>query len=148
LTRDCRRNHAWATNNLGLLYRDGLGAPQNKDKAYEYFQKAAGQHNPWAYLNLADAAFSRSEKQAANKGIEWLEEGGRNQCTLCLIEQAAIYHSGAYGVAPDSGRTLSLLNKAAALGDTQATLIIAELHLVGDGVPLAHCSHRPTGYPA
>jgi TPR repeat protein len=55
--------------------------------------------------------------------------------TLCLIEQAAIYHSGAYGVARDSGKTLSLLNKAAALGDTQATLIIAELHLVGDGVP-------------
>jgi uncharacterized protein len=67
--------------------------------------------------------------------MEWLEEGGKNQCTMCLIEQAAIYHSGAYGVARDSGKTLSLLNKAAALGDTQATLIIAELHLVGDGVP-------------
>ena len=128
-------NHAWATNNLGLLYREGLGAPQNKDKAYEYFQKAADQHNPWAYLNLADAVFSKAEKDAANKGMEWLEEGGKNQCTLCLIEQAAIYHSGAYGVARDSGKTLSLLNKAAALGDTQATLIIAELHLVGDGVP-------------
>src|ERR1700722_9552679 len=128
-------NHAWATNNLGLLYRDGLGAPQNKDKALEYFQKAAGQHNPWAYLNLADAAFGEGNKRAANKGIEWLEEGGKNQCTLCLIEHAAIYHSGAYGVARDSGKTLSLLNKAAALGDTQATLILAELHLVGDGVP-------------
>jgi hypothetical protein len=55
-------NHAWATNNLGLLYREGLGSPQNKDKAYGYFQKAAGQHNPGAYLNLADAAFSRTEK--------------------------------------------------------------------------------------
>jgi TPR repeat protein/membrane associated rhomboid family serine protease len=128
-------NHAWATNNLGLLYRDGLGVPRNKDKAYGYFQKAAGQHNPWAYLNLADAAFSGGEKNAENKGIEWLEEGGRNQCTMCLIEQAAIYHSGAYGVARDSAKTLSLLDKAAALGDTQATLIIAELHIVGDGVP-------------
>jgi membrane associated rhomboid family serine protease/TPR repeat protein len=128
-------NHAWATNNLGLLYRDGLGMPQNKDMAYEYFQKAAGQHNPWAYLNLADTAFSSGGKNAANKGIEWLEEGGRNQCTLCLIEQAAIYHSGGYGMARDSGKTLSLLNKAAALGDTQATLIVAELHLIGDGVP-------------
>jgi TPR repeat protein len=128
-------NHAWATNNLGLLYRDGLGAPRSKDKALEYFKKAADQHNPWAYLNLADAAFSGSEKNTAHTGIEWLEEGGRNQCTMCLIEQAAIYHSGAYGVARDSARALSLLNKAAALGDTQATLIIAELHLVGDGVP-------------
>jgi len=128
-------NHAWATNNLGLLYQNGLGMPRDKDKAYEYFKKAAGQHDPWAYLNLADAAFSSSEKDAANKGIEWLEEGGRNQCTMCLIEQAAIYHSGAYGVTRDSGKTLSLLNKAAALGDPQATLIIAELHIVGDGVP-------------
>gem|GEM_PF-1633492 len=128
-------NHAWATNNLGLLYRDGLGVPQNKDKADEYFQKAAGQHSPWAYLNLAESAFSSREKSAVTKGIAWLEEGGKNQCTLCLIEQAAIYHSGAYGVVPDSGKTLSLLNKAAALGDKQATLILAELRLVGDGVP-------------
>ena len=30
---------------------------------------------------------------------------------------------------------MTLLNKAAALGDTQATIIIAELHIVGDGVP-------------
>ena len=127
-------NHAWATNNLGLLYQGGLGVPRNKDKADEYFQKAASQHNPWAYLNLADAAF-RGGKDTANKGIEWLEEGGRNQCTVCLIEQAAIYHSGAYGVARDSGKTLTLLNKAAALGDSQATLILAELHIVGDGVP-------------
>ena len=126
-------NHAWATNNLGLLYRDGLGVPRDKDKAHEYFQRAASQHNPWAYVNLADAAFG-SEKDA-NKGIEWLEEGGKNQCTLCLIEQASIYHAGAYGVTRDSGKTLSLLNKAAALGDAQAALIIAELHIVGDGVP-------------
>jgi uncharacterized protein len=54
---------------------------------------------------------------------------------MCLIEEAAIYHSGAYGVARDSTKMLTLLNKAAALGDTQATLIIAELHIVGDGVP-------------
>jgi membrane associated rhomboid family serine protease/TPR repeat protein len=126
-------NHAWATNNLGLLYRDGLGVPQNKGKAQEYLQKAASEHNPWAYLNLADSAFE--SKGGARRGIEWLEAGARNQCTLCLIEQAAIYHSGAYGVTPDTGKTLSLLNKASALSDQQATLIIAELHLIGDGVP-------------
>ena len=128
-------NHAWATNNLGLLYQHGLGVGRNQEKAFGYFQKAASQHNPWAYINLAEAAFGEDGKDAANKGLEWLEEGGRNQCTMCLIEQASIYHSGAYGVARDSTRTLTLLNKAAALGDSQATLIIAELHIVGDGVP-------------
>jgi rhomboid protease GluP len=46
--------HAWATNNLGLLYRDGLGVPRNLRTADDYFRKAAAQHNPWAYINLAE----------------------------------------------------------------------------------------------
>jgi membrane associated rhomboid family serine protease/TPR repeat protein len=129
------KNHAWATNNLGVLYLSGLGVPRDKDKASEYIHKAANQHSQWAYLNLADAAFNRGGQGAAKAGIEWLEEGGRNQCTMCLIDEAAIYHSGAYEIARDNSKVLTLLNKAAALGDTEATLIIAELHLVGDGVP-------------
>ena len=129
------KNHAWASNNLGVLYLRGLGVPRDNDKATELIRKAAGLHNEWAYLNLADQAFSKGGKEAGNKGIEWLEEGGRNQCTMCLIEEAAIYHSGAHGLARDGSKVLTLLHKAAALGDTQATLIIAELHIVGDGVP-------------
>ena len=128
-------NHAWATNNLGVLYLSGLGVPRNEDKAREYIHKAANQHSQWAYLNLADAAFNRGGEGAAKEGIGWLEEGARNQCTMCLIDEAAIYHSGAYKIAPDNSKVLTLLNKAAALGDTEATLIIAELHLIGDGVP-------------
>jgi TPR repeat protein len=129
------KNNAWAANNLGVLYLSGLGVPRNKDKASEYIREAANQHSQWAYLNLADAAFNRGGEGAAKEGIEWLEEGGRNQCTMCLIDEAAIYHSGAYSIARDNSKVLTLLNKAAALGDTEATMIIAELHLVGDGVP-------------
>ena len=129
------QNHGWATNNLGALYENGRGVPKNDDKAYEYFKKAASEHSQWAYLNLANIALSNGGNDAANKGIQILEEGGRDQCTMCLIEEASIYHSGAYGVARDIGKSVWLLNKAAALGDTQATLIVAELHIVGDGVP-------------
>ncbi len=129
-------NNAWATNNLGLLYRDGLGVDRNEGRAYEYFQRAALQNNPWAYVNLADMTFAgRGAPADASKAIQWLEEGARNNCTLCLIEEAAIYHSGAHGIRADSDKAVALLNKAAALGDPQAELIIAELHIVGDGVP-------------
>jgi TPR repeat protein len=109
--------------------------PEDEKKSHEYYEKAASQHNPWAYLNLADAAFGQRDKDAVSKGIELLEQGGHDQCTMCLIEEAAIYHSGAYGIARDSVKTLVLLNKAAALGDAQASLIIAEMQIVGDGVP-------------
>ena len=122
-------NHAWATNNLGLLYRDGLGVARNTNQAHEYFQKAAHQNNPWAYVNLAEMAFGeRGAPDAAAKGIALLEEGGRNTCTLCLIEEASIYHSGAHGIRADSAKTVWLLHKAAALGDNQAELILAELY--------------------
>ncbi len=128
-------NHAWATNNLGLLYRDGLGVPKSAARAYEYFLKASRQNNPWSYVNLADMTFDGSGVPPdAGKGIAWLEEGGQNNCTLCLIEEAAIYHSGSYGIPVDRSKTVALLNEAAALGDPQAALIIAELHIVGDGV--------------
>jgi uncharacterized protein len=131
-----QKNHAWAINNLGLLYRDGLGVARNDAKAYEYFLKASRQNNPWSYVNLAEMTFDgRGVAADAGKGIAWLEDGARNNCTLCLIEEAAIYHSGAYGIRVDRNKAVALLNKAAALGDSQAELIIAELHIVGDGVP-------------
>jgi len=129
-------HHAWATNNLGLMYRDGLGVTRDDKKALEYFQMASRQHNPWSYVNLADMSFwGRGRPADASDGIAWLEEGRENGCTLCLIEEAAIYHSGAYGIRPDRNKAVWLLNKAAALGDSQAKLIVAELHIVGDGVP-------------
>jgi TPR repeat protein len=117
--------HAWATNNLGILYREGLGVDRDENQAYEYFETASRQNNPWGYTNLASMTGS----------IEWLEKGATRGCTSCLIQEAAAYHSGSYGVRRDTDKTVALLKKASALGDTQATLILAELYLVGDGVP-------------
>ena len=129
------KDHAWATNNVGLLYKHGQGVPRSKDKAQEYFRKAADAHNPWGYVNLADLAFEAGGKAGKDQGLDWLDKGAKDKCTLCLIEQAAVYHSGAYGAQPDRSKAVDLLNKAAALGDRQADLILAELHIVGDGVP-------------
>jgi uncharacterized protein len=129
-------NHAWAANNLGLLYRDGLGVGRDDKKAYDYFERASRQNNPWSFSNLAEMTFvGRGVPADAIGSIAWLKKGAANGCTLCLIQEAAAYHSGAYGVHRDTAKTVSLLREASALGDSQATLIIAELHLVGDGIP-------------
>ncbi|CAO0800285.1 unnamed protein product [Mucor circinelloides] len=40
-------------NNLGMMYLDGIVVARNRDKAIEYFKKAAGQENPNAQVNLA-----------------------------------------------------------------------------------------------
>ena len=118
-------NHAWAMNNLGLLYKDGLGVSRDVQQAYVHFEQAARHKNPWAYTNLAWITGS----------IQWLEKGAAIGCTVCLIQEAAAYHSGSYGIRRDTDKTVELLRKASVLGDSQATLILAELYLVGDGVP-------------
>jgi uncharacterized protein len=129
-------NHAWAINNVGLLYREGLGVPQNTETAYDYFQRAAREHSQWAYVNLANMTFGgRKARTDTNGGITWLEKGAADHCTLCLIEEAAAYHSGTHGVRRDANKTIALLNKAAAQGDLQASLILAKMQLVGDGIP-------------
>jgi TPR repeat protein len=118
-------NHAWAMNNLGLLYRDGLGVSRDDQQAYVHFEQASRHRNPWSYTNLAEMTGN----------IDWLEKGSAIGCTLCLIQEAAAYHSASYGVQRDTDKTVELLRKASALGDSQAALIVAELYLVGDGVP-------------
>jgi TPR repeat protein len=118
-------NHAWAMNNLGLIYRSGLGVNRDESQAYVHFEQAYRHKNPWAYNNLSQMTGS----------IKWLAEGAADNCTLCLIQEAAAYHSGVYGVRRDTDKTVELLRKASGLGDSQATLIMAELYLVGDGVP-------------
>jgi TPR repeat protein len=129
------KNHPWAINNLGLMYRDGLGVAQNEKTAYGFFQEAARLNNPWAYVNLADMTFEgRSVKADPRAAIGWLEQGGHNNCTLCLIEEAAIYHVGEYGIHADRSKTVALLEKAAAVGEDQPKLLLAEMYVVGDGV--------------
>jgi uncharacterized protein len=118
-------NHAWATNNLGLLYEDGLGVGRDNEKAYNYFEQASRYNNPWSFNNLSQMTGD----------ITWLAKGAAKDCAFCLIQEAAAYHSGVYGVRRDTDKMVSLLEKASALGDSQARLILAELYLVGDGVP-------------
>jgi uncharacterized protein len=129
-------NHAWATNNLGTLYRDGLGVTRDYVRAHDYFQKAARENSQWAYVNLAEMSFlGRGVPSSQRQGFAWLEQGAANHCHVCLIEEASIYHSGAFRVRRNPAMTVAVLNRDSALGDPQAALIVAELYLVGDGVP-------------
>ena len=41
-----------AHNGLGIMYRDGLGVPVDKVKAYHFFQAAAGQDLAEAQVHL------------------------------------------------------------------------------------------------
>lgn len=48
-------NYAPAQNNLGMLYHNGLCVPQNAQKAFELYKKAAEQGNSAGIYNVGQA---------------------------------------------------------------------------------------------
>ena len=54
MVRESRRpGHAWAQAQLGQLYANGWGGPQDYATAREWYEKAAAQGNAWAQAQLA-----------------------------------------------------------------------------------------------
>jgi TPR repeat protein len=52
--RAAAQNHPTATNSLGLLYDLGLGVPQDRNKGFEFYSRAADLGHARAMLNIAN----------------------------------------------------------------------------------------------
>src|SRR2546422_164164 len=52
LHKQAAQGNAWAQHNLGVLYDNGRGVPQDYVKARGWYEKAAAQGNAWAQHNL------------------------------------------------------------------------------------------------
>ncbi|WWC87074.1 uncharacterized protein L201_001960 [Kwoniella dendrophila CBS 6074] len=59
-----------ALNGLGIIHRDGLVVPQDKQKAFHYFQASASQDLAEAQVNLAKLHLERGEVAQANAYLE------------------------------------------------------------------------------
>jgi TPR repeat protein len=130
------KGHAWATNNIGLLFRAGSGVPRDFGRAREYFERAMAKNDPNAFYNLALMSFLGQGVPKSNAaGLTWLDKGVAQNLPLCLYEEAAIFYSGAYGVPVDLGKAMMFGTHASDLGDREATWGIAKMYIVGEGVP-------------
>src|SRR5438132_975852 len=52
LHKQAAQGNAWAQHNLGVLYDNGRGVPQDYVKARGWYEKAAAQGNAWAQAQL------------------------------------------------------------------------------------------------
>lgn len=77
-----------AQNNVGVLYRDGLGVSQNYEEAFKWFLKSAKNGVELGQFNLAGCYFDGiGTNQSEEEGIKWLKksaEGGEPQAMLAL----------------------------------------------------------------
>ena len=79
----CRARFAWAQNNLGVIYKNGEGVPQDYEKAIEWYTKSAEQGYAEAQNNLGvmydnGRGVPQDDKQAvywytksAEQGLRW-----------------------------------------------------------------------------
>jgi uncharacterized protein len=133
-----KKGHAWAMNNVGLLYDEGLGVQVDHAMARKYFEQAAAMGSEFGYYNLARQDFTgEGEPRDANNGLALLEKCAQLKKSLCLYNEAAIYLTGDFGIPEDQPKGLGLATQAAALGERAASWGLAKLYLMGDGgVPL------------
>jgi hypothetical protein len=74
LHKQAAQGNAWAQHNLGVLYDNGRGVPQDYVKARGWYEKAAAQGNAWAQHNLGSLYDNgRGVPQDYVKAYMWLD---------------------------------------------------------------------------
>lgn len=129
------QGHPVGMNNLGMLYKDGLGVPQDHARALALFRRATKLKAPRAMLNLA---------YMYNNGLGVSKDTAQGQA---LIREAADlgfpkgqyyvgrrYHLG-NGVPQDYEEARRWFELAANQGYSPAQTVLGGLYFMGQGVP-------------
>ena len=112
-----------AQNQVGLLYNDGQGVPQNFERASLWFRKAAEQGHAGAQVNLGTLYFlghgvSKSDQEA----LFWLRKAAGQRDALAFAKLGRMYERGR-GVSQDLIQAHMWYNLSAAHGEKRAAEI-------------------------
>jgi TPR repeat protein len=109
-----------AMRNLGYLYREGQGVPQDYAKAREWYKKAADKGNA-AGMNGLGALYYNGYGVAQDyaKAREWYKKAADKGNAAGMSSLGALYYNG-YGVAQDYAKAREWFEKAAAKDDATA----------------------------
>jgi hypothetical protein len=124
-----------AQHNLGIMYADGIGVPQDYTKARQWYEKAATQGNATAQVALG-LLYSQGQGMPKDytKARQWFEKAaaqGNAQAQFAL----GLYFTTGAGVPQDYGKARQWFEQAASQGNPQAQFYLGELYYDGHGVP-------------
>ncbi len=106
--------------NLGWLYEQGKGVPQNLATAVRWYRAAAEQNHPRAEENLGTMyQLGRGVAKNCKTAVEWYARGARQNDQYNLYSLARMYHYG-FGVKEDKAKAHALYRQSAALGNQKA----------------------------
>ena len=124
-----------AQYNLGLMYENAQGVPQDHKEAVKWFRKAAEQGDSDAQAKLAgNYAMGQGVKQDFEEAARWCIKAAEQGHPKAQINLGNMYIRG-LGVKQDHKKAINLFEKAAEQGLTQGLFNIGMMHRDGDGVP-------------
>jgi len=119
-----------AQNFLGVMYERGQGVIASKTKAADWYERAAGQGNVMAQVNLARVILDDRPARAIN----WLKKASAKNYPPALATLGMLYAEG--GKAPLSiQKAFSYLEKGASYGYAPAQMALAELYMAAGPNP-------------
>ena len=87
-----QQNHVLALINLGAMYDDGQGVPENPVKAFESFKQAARRGNPYAQYNLGNMyAEGRGVKRNLEKATSWYRKAAEQDLAIAQYSLGLLY---------------------------------------------------------
>jgi TPR repeat protein len=160
--RDATRGDSAAQYDVGSMYQNGRGVTADRDKAIEWYTRAAVQDNQKAVSRLElmkanEARFSRTDSRASRgdvdsqydlgnmheKGIgtrinyqqarEWYEQAAAAGHASASFNLGLMYHEGT-GIGKSNKKAYKWFRDAAGKGSTPAQYYLGKLYASGSGV--------------
>jgi TPR repeat protein len=125
---------AAAQNNLGAMYLDGRGVPEDAVMAQSYYRRAAQRGSVEGETNLSLLILKRRVPGSVEEGISWLDSAARQGFAPAEAQLAQIYQDGVL-VSPDPSRALQLFQHSAEANYAWGEYGYALLLQAGTGTP-------------
>ncbi len=124
-----------AQANLGGMYRDGRGVPQDDAEAVRWFRLAAEQGDAWAQTNLGlGYAKGRGVPQDDAEAVRWYRLAAEQGHAWAQANLGGMYRDGR-GVPQDDAEAVRWFRLAAEQGDAWAQANLGWMYVTGRGVP-------------
>jgi TPR repeat protein len=129
-----QKGEARAQNNLGSMYRDGLGVKPDAVEAARWYAMAAGQDYPGAESNLGVLYMQGSGVQQSYVMARGLFAKAAAKNNEVAIYNLAVLNDNGQGGPVDKARAVELYTEGANMGDSDAQGNLGVDYATGDGV--------------
>jgi TPR repeat protein len=127
--------NATAQYNLGVMYREGQGVPQDYKEAVKWFRLAAEQGDAYAQNNLGVMyREGRGVPQDYKEAVKWYRLAAEQGDAIAQNDLGVMYTNG-QGVPQDYKEAVKWYRKAAEQGNAAAQSNLGVMYERGQGVP-------------